>query len=196
MSTLSAAKNTLASNIFKRSWVSELILVSMGVALTAVAAQLSIPVSPVPFTFQTLAVLMIGASYGFRTAGLTMAIYVALGVIGFPIFADGSSGLRVLVGPTGGFLIGFIFAAVLTGFLAEKGWSRRVDKMFLNFIFGSAVIYLFGIPVLAFAYFNGDLLAATKLMFPYMIWDSVKAVIAGAGIPGLWKLVETLKAKS
>lgn len=157
------------------------------------AAQIQIPVSPVPFTFQTLAVLLIGASYGAKRAGITMASYALVGLVGIPVFAGLSKGPEVLVGATGGFIIGFIFAAMLTGYLAERGWAKKPWKMFLNFAAGSALIYAFGVPVLAMFVFNSDLLTATQFMLPYLFWDALKAVIAGAFVPTAWALVKRVK---
>lgn len=193
MSTITTTRTTLVDSLISRSIYSDIALVGFGVALTAVAAQIQIPVSPVPFTFQTLAVLLIGASYGYARAGITMATYALAGLVGVPVFAGYSKGPEVLVGATGGFILGFIFAAMLTGYLAERGWSKKVWKMFLNFSLGSVVIYAFGVPVLAMAAFKADLLVATQFMLPYLLWDGLKAVIAGALLPTAWAVVNKLK---
>lgn len=197
MSSITTARPTLVDSVISRTIYSDVALVVFGVALTAVAAQIQIPVSPVPFTFQTLAVLLIGASYGASRAGITMATYALAGLVGIPVFAGYSKGPEVLLGATGGFILGFIFAAMLTGFLAEKGWSQSPWKMFLNFSFGSILIYAFGVPVLAIVAFNADLMTATSFMLPYLLWDALKAVLAGALLPGTWALVKQIKkAKS
>lgn len=193
MSSITTARPTLVDSVISRTIYSDVALVVFGVALTAVAAQIQIPVSPVPFTFQTLAVLVIGASYGASRAGITMATYALAGLVGIPVFAGYSKGPEVLVGATGGFILGFIFAAMLTGFLAEKGWSQSLWKMFLNFSFGSILIYAFGVPVLAIVAFNADLMTATSFMLPYLLWDALKAVLAGALLPGAWALVKQIK---
>ncbi|MBU6144509.1 MAG: biotin transporter BioY [Acidobacteria bacterium] len=193
MSSIASSRQTLVDNIFSRTIYSDIALVAFGVALTAVSAQIQIPVSPVPFTFQTLAVLLIGASYGAARAAITMTVYALAGLVGIPVFADFSSGPEVLVGATGGFIIGFIFAAMLTGYLAERNWSDKPWKMFLNFSFGSILIYAFGIPVLAMVAFGSDLIQAAQAMLPYVLWDALKAVIAGTTLPAAWLLVKKIK---
>src|SRR5215475_10219474 len=102
----------------------EALLIVSGVALMAGVAQLAIPLQPVPITIQTLGVLLLGAAYGWQRAGATMLTYVAAGTAGLPIFAEGHSGVGVLLGSSGGYLVGFIFAAALVGLLAERGWDR------------------------------------------------------------------------
>ncbi|MEY3406814.1 MAG: hypothetical protein RLZZ556_886 [Actinomycetota bacterium] len=193
MSSITTTRPTIVDSLISRSIYSDIALVFFGVALTAVAAQIQIPVSPVPFTFQTLAVLLIGASYGYARAGITMATYALAGLVGIPVFAGYSKGPEVLLGVTGGFILGFIFAAMLTGYLAERGWSKNAWKMFLNFSFGSVLIYAFGVPVLAMIAFNSDLLTATQFMLPYLLWDALKAVIAGAFLPTAWAVVSRIK---
>ncbi|MEY4654779.1 MAG: biotin transporter BioY [Rhodoluna sp.] len=193
MSSITTARPTIVDSFISRTIYSDITLVAFGVALTALAAQIQIPVSPVPFTFQTLAVLLIGASYGAARAGITMATYALAGLVGIPVFAGYSSGPEVLVGATGGFILGFIFAAMLTGYLAQKGWSTSPWKMFLNFSFGSILIYFVGIPVLAMVAFNADLQVAATFMLPYLLWDALKAVIAGAFLPSAWAVVKKIK---
>lgn len=193
MSTITTTRPTIVDSVINRTLYSDIALVAFGVALTAIAAQIQIPVSPVPFTFQTLAVLLIGASYGVTRAGITMATYALAGLVGIPVFAGFSKGPEVLVGATGGFIIGFIFAAMLTGYLAQRGWSANPWKMFLNFSFGSVLIYAIGVPVLAMAAFDAELLVATQFMLPYLVWDALKAVIAGAFLPTAWALVKKIK---
>ncbi|MFM8926870.1 MAG: biotin transporter BioY, partial [Rhodoluna sp.] len=90
-------------------------------------------------------------------------------------------------------ILGFIFAAALTGYLAERNWSKNPFKMFLNFTFGSLLIYALGIPVLAMIAFESNLFQAATFMLPYLVWDALKAVIAGTSLPALWVLVQKLK---
>jgi len=193
MTTLASKRSTIVDAVFSRSLISDVVLISFGVLLTAVAAQIQIPVSPVPFTFQTLAVLLIGASYGAARAAITMGAYAGFGLVGVPVFAGASSGPGALFGATGGFIFGFIVAAALTGYLAERGWSKTPVKMFLNFSLGSILIYVFGVPVLALVAFSSDLITAATFMLPYLLWDALKAVIAGTTLPALWALVKRIK---
>ena len=193
LSTTAPSNPILVDRIISRSLASDIVLIVFGVALTAAAAQLQIPASPVPFTFQTLAVLLIGATYGGSRAAITMASYVLVGALGLPVFAGGASGAEKIFGATGGFLLGFIFAAWLTGYLAQLSWSSNAIKMFVSFALGSVVIYAVGVPVLAMVAFKSDLLAATTYMFPYLIWDAVKAVLAAGIVPGAFVLVNKIK---
>ncbi len=184
---------TIIDNVISRSRVSDVILVLVGVVLTALAAQVQIPALPVPFTLQTLAVLVIGATYGSSRGAITMGAYAIVGVLGFPVFAGGASGSAVIFGATGGFLLGFIFAAALIGRLAELNWSSDALKMFVSYVLGSVVIYAIGVPVLAMSAFASDLVAAMTYKLPYLIWDAVKAVIAAALLPTAWVVVKAIK---
>lgn len=184
---------TIIDSVISRSRVSDVVLVLAGVLLTALAAQVQIPALPVPFTLQTLAVLVIGATYGSSRGAITMGAYAVVGVLGFPVFAGGASGIDVIFGATGGFLLGFIFAAALIGRLAELNWSSDALRMFVSYVLGSIVIYAIGVPVLAMSAFASDLVAATTYMLPYLIWDAVKAVFAAALLPTAWVVVKKIK---
>ena len=183
----------LIDNVISRSRVSDIVLVAVGVVITALSAQVSIPALPVPFTLQTLAVLLIGATYGASRGAITMAAYALVGVIGAPVFAQGKSGFEVIFGATGGFILGFIFAAAVIGRMAELKWSSNFLKMVASYVVGSLVIYAVGIPVLAMIAFSSDLISATVAMSPYFIWDAVKAIAAGALLPSAWALVKAAK---
>lgn len=194
MSFTLVANPTIVDRFVKRSLVADIALVVSGAALTAVAAQISIPAYPVPFTLQTLVVLLVGATLGSRRGILSLALYALSGLAGLPVFAPKSDGSHVVgfaafVGPTAGFILGFVAAAYLVGLLAERKWSSNVIKTFVAFVVGSLVIYLIGIPVLSSFAFKGDLVAAITYMVPFMIWDVVKAVIAAGLLPGAWLLV-------
>lgn len=193
MSVLIANRPTIIDRIVPRSLVADIALIASGTALTAVAAQLAIPTSPVPFTFQTLAVLLVGATLGSLRGALSMMLYALAGAVGLPVFSDASHGVSVLFGATGGFIFGFIVAAALVGYLAEKNWSSNALKMFASYAIGSIVVYAVGIPVLAAVAFGGDLAATTIFMVPFMGWDVVKAVAAGALLPAAWKLVKKIQ---
>lgn len=195
MSLTLVAKPTIVDRFIKRSLATDIALVAAGAALTAIAAQISIPAYPVPFTLQTLVVLLVGATLGSRRGLLSLGLYALIGLAGVPVFApkaDGSHvvGIDAFVGPTAGFIFGFIAAAFLVGLLAERKWSSHVLKTFIAFVTGSAVIYLIGVPVLATAAFAGDFIAAINYMVPFMVWDVVKAVIAAGLLPGAWLLVK------
>jgi biotin transport system substrate-specific component len=195
MSFTLASKPTIVDLVVKRSLVADIALVIAGAALTAIAAQISIPAYPVPFTLQTLVVLLVGATLGSRRGAISLGLYALAGLAGLPVFAPKSDGthavgLAALLGPTAGFILGFVLAAFVVGLLAERKWSSNVLKTFVAFVVGSVVIYTVGIPVLSATAFNGDLAAATAFMVPFMAWDIVKAVIAAGLLPGAWLLVK------
>jgi biotin transport system substrate-specific component len=198
MSVLTITRNTIVDRVVPRSKAADVALVAAGAALTAVAAQISIPASPVPFTFQTLVVLLVGASLGSVRGALSMALYAVLGVVGLPVFAplkDGSHavGMQAVLGATFGFVIGFIAAAYVVGRLAERNWSSHVVKMFVSYAVGSLVIYAFGVPVLAAVATGGNVAIAASIMTPFLVWDAVKAVAAAALLPLAWAGVKKLK---
>jgi biotin transport system substrate-specific component len=198
MSVLTISRNTIVDRVVPRSKAADVALVAAGAALTAVAAQISIPASPVPFTFQTLVVLLVGASLGSVRGALSMALYAVLGVVGLPVFAplkDGSHavGMQAVLGATFGFVIGFIAAAYVVGKLAERNWSSHVLKMFVSYAVGSLVIYAFGIPVLASVATGGNLAIAAGIMTPFLVWDAVKAIAAAALLPLAWAGVKKIK---
>jgi biotin transport system substrate-specific component len=200
MSITLAAKPTIVDRFIKRSLAADIALVLVGAAFTAVAAQISIPAYPVPFTLQTLVVLLVGATLGSRRGAISLAVYALAGLAGIPVFApkaDGSHvvGLAAFVGPTAGFIFGFIVASYLVGLLSERKWSSNVIKTFAAFVVGSAAIYAIGLPVLSSAAFKGDFAATVSFMVPFMVWDVVKAVIAAGLLPGAWLLTRKVKGE-
>ncbi len=167
----------------------EIVLIAAGAALIAAASQLVIPLpfSPVPVTGQTLAVLIIGALYGSLRGPATVMTYIAAGVMGAPVFAAGGFGIARLAGPTGGYLMGFILAAALTGFLAERGWDRSLMKAALAMLAGNVVIYATGLLWLGVYIGFGTVLALGLL--PFIIGDIAKIALAASMLPAGWKLL-------
>lgn len=168
-----------------------ILLVVAAAALTALAAQwrIQLPFTPVPITGQTFAVLLTGAALGTRLGAAGQFLYVAAGVLGAPVFADASKGIEVIRGATGGYLVGFIFAAGLIGWMAERRQDRTFQTMFTAFIVGSAVIYLFGVIGLMAATKMGLNDAIANGVAPFVFGDVIKAATAGILLPGAWKLV-------
>lgn len=168
-----------------------ILLVVAAAALTALAAQwrIQLPFTPVPITGQTFAVLLTGAALGTRLGAAGQFLYVAAGVLGAPVFADASKGIEVIRGATGGYLVGFIFAAGLIGWMAERRQDRTFQTMFTAFIVGSAVIYLFGVIGLMAATEMGLNDAIANGVVPFVFGDVIKAAAAGILLPGAWKLV-------
>lgn len=176
------------------------LLVLTGSLLVAGMAQvyLKLPFTPVPITGQTLAVLLVGGALGARRAGASMALYLGWIAIGLPFAAEGKSGAEMLAVTTasGGYLWGFVMAAVLVGWLAERGWDRDVGRAWAAMLLGSIVIYLFGVPWLAAALdvpiaAEGDSFndALEFGMYPFVIGDILKLLIAGIALPAAWRLV-------
>jgi len=161
-------------------------LALIGSLLIAVAAQINVPMQPVPMTLQTLAVLAVGAAFGWRLGAATVALYVLEGAVGLPVFAEMKAGLAVLVGPTGGYLLGFILAAAVVGYLAERGFDRSAPKMMLAMLIGAAVLYVPGLVWLS-GFVGGMEGAVTFGLAPFWIGDIVKAAVAALAFPTVWK---------
>lgn len=154
-----------------------------GSALVGLAAQIAVPLpfSPVPVTGQTFAVLLLAAAFGSRLGTASVALYVAEGLIGLPVFAGGASGIARLGGPTGGYLVGFIAAAAAVGALAERGWDRRVWTCALAMLVGEVVLYVFGMAWLARFPLKVGLLEAGLL--PFLVGDAYKLALAALAVP-------------
>jgi len=162
----------------------EVALTGVFVALTAVSAQIQIPLGPVPFTLQVLAVLLSGLLLGPRLGFLSQAVYVLAGIIGFPVFAGFTGGFAHLYGPTGGYLAAFPFAAFTAGLSAER--SRKPSVWLLGGLLGLAVVYLLGWLRLGF-YLGGNFEKALAVgVLPFVPFDIAKAFLA-VGIAGAVK---------
>jgi biotin transport system substrate-specific component len=166
-------------------------LVALGIAAMVVAANIRVPMWPVPVTMQTFAVLTIGAVYGARLGLVTLLGYLALGALGFQVFTGDSAGLAYMVGPTGGYLVGFAVAAGVVGALARRGWDRSVTGMVGALLIGNAVIYAFGLPWMAwlFAAERGWEWVMQWGMVNFLPGDALKLVLAALLVPGLWRLM-------
>jgi biotin transport system substrate-specific component len=189
MSTVRA--QTLVAAAWPRAgFLSNALLVAGASLLTALAAQVTMPVpwSPVPITGQTFAVLLSGAVLGARRGLLAQCLYLAEGAVGLPVFAAGGAGAAALLGPTGGYLVAFPLAAGLTGALAERGWDRRFATMMAAMLLASGVIFAFGLVVLA-GFVPGDRLLAAGLL-PFLPGDLVKATLAALAFPAIWRRLD------
>lgn len=187
-----ATRGTLIGQLApgRASALRPVLMLAAGVAFLALLAQVRVQIGPVPFTGQTLGVLLLGAAYGARMGALTTAAYALLGVAGLPLFAGGGSGLAYLMGPTGGYLIGFVLAATLLGALAERGWDRGYGSTALAMLAASAVIYLAGLAWLTVA-LGGDLGAALSAgLLPFLVGDAVKLAVAVALLPTAWRALQ------
>lgn len=193
---MSASAATLRTAILPRtSVITDTLLVVGGAAFIALFARLSfyLPFTPVPVTGLTFGVIVIGAAMGLLRGMLATLVYVLVGVVGAPVFADGSYGYAVLIGVTGGYLVGSVLAAALTGWLAERAWDRKVVSAVPAMLLGELVIFAVGVPwlmvVLGVGLSEGLALGFT----PFIIGEIVKLVAAGLLLPGAWKLVDHIK---
>ncbi len=185
MSSVAVARHNLPN-----TRLMSILLVLSAATLTAAAAQweIRLPFTPVPVTGQTLAVLISGAVLGWRLGGLSQVVYLASGVFGAPVFSGGGSGVEVITGSTGGYLVGFVFAAVLIGKLSERGQDRTFATMFTAFIAATLLIYLFGVAGLIGATGWPVTEAVAKGVVPFLLGDLIKAAAAGVLVPTAWKL--------
>ena len=198
---------TLAAKLWPQTQSSNLVrnivLAVIGSLIVAGAAQVTIPMYPVPMTLQTLAVLGIGAAYGARLGAVTLLLYAIEGAVGLPFFAGGKSGLfdakLDYVFPSGsmGYVVGFIMAAWLVGKLIESGWVSSLPKSALAALIGGALLYVPGIIWLAiWAAKTMNMDAATAAtsalswgLYPFIVGDVIKAVLAGVGVPAIAGLI-------
>ena len=174
-------------------WIKRALLVIAGIAVLAIAAKARflVPPSPVPVTMGTFAVLTIGAAYGPRLGLATILGYMAIGALGFDVFASSSAeknGLTYMMGGTGGYLVGYVLATVALGQFARMGWDRNVLTMAFGLLIGNALIYGPG-----FLWLNGfaENWAQTLQwgITPFLIGDAMKLALAALLVPAVWKLV-------
>ncbi len=172
-------------------WLRFLTFAIAGSIALTVSAKISIPAIPVPFTLQTLVVLLLGFAYGPAMAGATVGLYLLQGAFGLPVFQgtpEKGLGLAYMMGPTGGYLAGFFVAAVVCGKLAQKGWDKRFSTMALGMILGNAIIYAFGLAWLG-SLIGWDQPVLQYGMIPFLVGDLIKIAIAVALVPMIWKRV-------
>jgi len=150
-------------------------LAVVGSVILAIAAHTKVPMWPVPITLQTLAVMVIGLTYGGRLAAATLTLYLFEGVMGLPVFTNGA-GIMALMSPTGGYLIGFLMAATFLGFASDRGLARGVPGMALSLLVATALIYVPGLLWLSTVVPADKLLMAG--MVPFLVGDVIKAAIA------------------
>ena len=164
--------------------------------LTIAAAQVSIPLpfTPVPFTLQPMVVLLAGAALGPRLGFTSQAIYLALGIVGLPVFAASPvlpQGVARLIGPTGGYLMSYPIAAFVAGYLAERGFDRRYLTSVLAMAAGLAIVFTFGVVWLAFGAPHVGLSAAIATgLVPFIPADIVKICLAATILPSAWRMLK------
>jgi biotin transport system substrate-specific component len=188
-----AVTGVLVDSWATKSRIRNVVLVLGLTGFTALAAQVAIPLpfTPVPLTLQTFAVLAGAAALGAERAVLAQVLYIALAVAGAPVLAGGASGREVVVGATGGYLIGFVLASYVVGRISSKGASTKSATTALAFVLGSLVIYTLGAPWLAYTTGNTITWAIINGVVPFLVGDLIKAVAAGAVLPMAWKLTKS-----
>jgi biotin transport system substrate-specific component len=164
-------------------------LVILGIAALILAAKIRVPMWPVPITMGTFAVLAIGVTYGARLGLVTVTGYLAVGALGFDVFAGSSAqtaGLSYMMGGTGGYLVGYLLATAALGVLAARGWDRSFGWMALALLIGNVLIYLPGLAWLGQLY-GWDKPILQWGLTPFLIGDMIKLALAAALVPSLWK---------
>ncbi len=163
------------------------LLALVGSLLVAVSAQFQVPMVPVPMTMQSFAVLVIGAAYGARLGAATLLLYMAEGALGLPVFAGMKGGAQHLVGPTGGYIVGFVLAAGVVGWFAERGWDRGVVRTAIAMLTGKVFIFVPG--VLWLGAVIGMEKAVGAGLTPFIPGIFLKVALAVAVLPGAWWLI-------
>jgi len=191
--------NTLLGAFQPKNNVAKLVtngaIVVLGTLLITAAAKINVPVWPIPVTLQSFAIAALAAAFGMRIAVATVALYLAQGAFGLPVFATGG-GLPYLLGPSGGFLLGFLAMAAIIGFAADRGASNRPLTMFAAMMAGNVVMFAFGFAwLVAMAgqaawvdQTNVIASAFAKAVQPFMVWDILKMAFASLTVTGLWSL--------
>ncbi len=166
----------------------DIFMVMFSVVFLAVMANIRIPLWPVPITMQTFGIWIIAFFFGSRKSFLSVMAYILAGLVGFSVFAGYSSGFGVILGPTGGYIIGFLAAAFLVGHMVEKGHGRTRKGVLACILAGNLVIYIFGLTGLGIYLGNAGFVQLLMLgAVPFIIGDILKALAAAAIFPFIWK---------
>ena len=189
---MSANLLTLRSVVAPRSSaLTHALFIVGGTAFIAAMAQVSLPVpgSPVPVTGQTLAVLLVGTTYGARLGVATFSTYMLAGIAGAPIFAGGTYGIDRVLGATGGYLFGMLLASAVLGFLAERRADQKFSTSFPALLLGNLIIFLFG---LTWLHFSLDLTWAKTFsmgLTPFILGEALKIAIVATSLPLVWRKI-------
>ena len=182
--------------------VRNIILAVLGSLFVALSAQIQVPLWPVPITGQTFGVLVVGLVLGWRLGGAAMLLYIAEGFVGLPVFANFSAGPAVLAGPSGGYIFGYVPAAAIVGYFAQRGWDRNVWRTAIAMLIGNITLYVPGLIVLGMFYagpgaqYVADTGATTVAgatiaagLTPFLLGDALKLAFAAALLPVGWRLL-------
>ncbi|WP_299619640.1 biotin transporter BioY [Pelagibius sp.] len=203
MTALQARQETLAVALWPRqgtlgemnSALRAVLLAVLGSLLLWACAKIQVPFYPVPVTMTTFAVLAIGMAYGWRLGAATVLLYLAEGAAGLPVFAgtpEKGLGLAYMVGPTGGYLVGYVLAAAACGGLAERGWDRNVVTAVLAMLIGNVLIYLPGLFWLGIL-FGWDKPILEWGLIPFIPGDLLKLALVAVSLPLAWKLLQRFR---
>ena len=185
----------LVHAIIPRTTVLMDVVLALGFAcLTAASAQISFWIGPVPVSGQTFAVLLSGAVLGSRLGALSQLSYLVIGLTGIPYWFSlgGAPGIARLIGPTGGYLLGFVACAFVVGLLVERGWGKNIWKTGIAMVAGSMVMYVFGLSWLSIYVSDSMLLQAG--LYPFVVGDIIKIVAAATLVPAGWMLLRRFSA--
>ena len=158
----------------------------LGTLILIISAKIKVPLYPVPMTLQPLAVLMIGMLFGRNLGVASVGLYIIQG-LWFPVFAFGG-GFSYIIGPTGGFIFGFLFSVYVVGSLADKGWGKSISTSLISMLIGYLIIYFFGLTYFSFLF--GYETALEKAVYPFMLKDFYTLLFAGLLMPQIWKLAK------
>ncbi len=185
----------IESKGYQRNLVTEVASLFFGAILIALSSQVYIPLSftPVPITLQTFSVLTLSTLMGSKRAPLSVVVYLALSALGFPVLAEGRSGIEVMVGATGGYLVGFVAASYFVGLLIEKGWDRSLLKGLFTFGIGQLLIFVPGLLWLGM--FVGYESVLEKGFFPFIPGGIVKTLLGVTTSVLVWKWMDKLSEK-
>ncbi|WP_298749960.1 biotin transporter BioY [uncultured Serinicoccus sp.] len=198
MSTASASSPApslvLADRLLPRRGVlTDVGLVAGGVVVVSLLALVEFRIGPVPITGQTLGVMLVGSALGMRRGAAALTTYMVAGLAGAPIFAGGAGGPLYLMSPTFGFIIGFVAAAAIAGWAAERAWDRHVGLAMVGFLLATAAPFLVGVPYMAGILGMTDPAAIAAIgVTPFIVPGIIKAGIAAAIFPAVWALVRRL----
>ena len=184
--------STLKSAVITRTTAaSQISLILTGTVFLALMAQISFPIpgSPVPFTGQTLGVLLLGTAYGAGLGFSTIAFYLLMGMAGAPIFSSGSSGIERVVGATGGYLVGMLISSLVLGALAGRRWDQKIKTVIPTMLIGNSIIFAVGLIWLH--QYTGESWRWTfeKGLTPFLLGEILKVAIASTALPAVWKFV-------
>ena len=169
--------------------VLDMVYTAMFSALICVCSLISVPIGEVPVTLQTFAMCLTGAMLGWKRGGMSVLIYVLLGAAGLPVFAEGKGGIGIITGATGGYIVGFIFTALIVGFAAEK-FDKKLIPLAVSMVIGVAVCYALGTAWFMFVTKMDLLTSLGYCVIPFIIFDAIKIIFATIMVNRLSKIIK------